>query len=119
MLYGRGMPKMSLASLGIATLISSLEVSLFWILFPAILICLSEFKYNHCADWNLLPAYRSSETGTYNYPAAAIVANLAKETPERPALMTHSDATLLFHEMGHLFHELLSRTRYSRFHGLK
>jgi Zn-dependent oligopeptidase len=69
--------------------------------------------------WTLLPGYQSSETGTYKYPVAVIVANLAKETRERPALMTHFDATQLFHEIGHLFHELLSRTRYSRFHGTK
>lgn len=48
---------------------------------------------------------------------AAMVANLAKPTPERPALMRHFDVTILFHEMGHVFHELLSRTQYSRFHG--
>ncbi|KAF8415787.1 peptidase M3A/M3B, partial [Boletus edulis BED1] len=45
------------------------------------------------------------------------VANLAKPTPERPALMRHDDVTTFFHEMGHVFHWLLSRTKYSRFHG--
>ena len=46
-----------------------------------------------------------------------MVANLAKPTPDRPALMRHDDVTTFFHEMGHVFHGLLSRTRYSRFHG--
>jgi Zn-dependent oligopeptidase len=46
-----------------------------------------------------------------------MVANLAKPTPERPALMQHNDVTTFFHEMGHVFHGLLSRTRYARFHG--
>ncbi|KAG6380299.1 hypothetical protein JVT61DRAFT_8408 [Boletus reticuloceps] len=55
--------------------------------------------------------------GKRHYPVAAIVANLAKSAPERQALMRHFDVTILFHEMGHIFHELLSRTRYSRFHG--
>jgi Zn-dependent oligopeptidase len=46
-----------------------------------------------------------------------MVANLAKSTPDRPALMRHDDVTTFFHEMGHVFHGLLSRTRYARFHG--
>ncbi|KAF8452632.1 hypothetical protein L210DRAFT_3499538 [Boletus edulis BED1] len=50
-------------------------------------------------------------------PHSPMVANLAKPTPERPALMRHDDVTTFFHEMGHVFHGLLSRTKYSRFHG--
>jgi Zn-dependent oligopeptidase len=46
-----------------------------------------------------------------------MVANLAKPTPGKPALMSHFDATQFFHEMGHVFHGLLSRTKFSRFHG--
>ena len=46
-----------------------------------------------------------------------MVANLAKETPEKPALMSHTDVVTFFHEMGHIFHELLSHTKFSRFHG--
>ena len=46
-----------------------------------------------------------------------MVANLAKPTPEKPALMRHDDVVTFFHEMGHVFHGLLSRTQYSRFHG--
>jgi Zn-dependent oligopeptidase len=46
-----------------------------------------------------------------------MVANLAKPTPERPALMRHDDVVTFFHEMGHVFHGLLSRTQFARFHG--
>jgi Zn-dependent oligopeptidase len=46
-----------------------------------------------------------------------MVANLAKPTPGVPALMRHDDVVTFFHEMGHVFHSLLSRTRYLRFHG--
>lgn len=46
-----------------------------------------------------------------------MVANLAKPTPDRPALMRHDDVVTYFHEMGHVFHGLLSRTEYARFHG--
>ena len=66
--------------------------------------------------WGLLPGYELPN-GKRHYPLAAMVANLAKPTPERPALMRHDDVTTFFHEMGHVFHGLLSRTRFSRFHG--
>lgn len=46
-----------------------------------------------------------------------MVANLAKPTPDRPALMRHDDAVTFMHEMGHVFHGLLSRVTFGRFHG--
>jgi metallopeptidase MepB len=46
-----------------------------------------------------------------------MVANLAKPTPDKPALMRHDDVVTFFHEMGHVFHGLLSKTKYARFHG--
>ena len=46
-----------------------------------------------------------------------MVANLAKPTPTAPALMQHSDVVTFFHEMGHVFHGLLSKTTFARFHG--
>lgn len=46
-----------------------------------------------------------------------MVANLAKPTPDRPALMRHDDVVTFFHEMGHAFHGLISRTQFGRFHG--
>ncbi|KAI6016480.1 hypothetical protein BKA83DRAFT_4336729 [Pisolithus microcarpus] len=73
-------------------------------------------KYSHAAVWGLLPGY-DFPSGDRHYPLTAMVANLAKPTPERPALMRHDDVTTFFHEMGHVFHGLLSRTQYSRFHG--
>ncbi|TDL22641.1 Metalloprotease [Rickenella mellea] len=73
-------------------------------------------KYSHAAVWCLIPGY-DLPNGKHNYPVAAMVANLAKPTPDRPALMRHGDVVTFFHEMGHIFHELLSKTRFSRFHG--
>jgi Zn-dependent oligopeptidase len=73
-------------------------------------------KYSHAAVWGLLPGYELT-SGKRHYPLTAMVANLAKPTPERPALMRHDDVTTFFHEMGHVFHGLLSRTKYARFHG--
>jgi Zn-dependent oligopeptidase len=73
-------------------------------------------KYSHAAVWSLLPGYTRPD-GTQAYPLTAMVANLAKATPDRPALMRHDDVVTFFHEMGHVFHGLLSRTQFSRFYG--
>jgi metallopeptidase MepB len=73
-------------------------------------------KYSHAAVWPLHPGYDHRD-GKRSYPLAAMVANLAKPTPEKPALMRHDDVVTFFHEMGHVFHGLLSRTQFSRFHG--
>jgi len=75
-----------------------------------------ENKYSHAAVWGLIQGYRK-EDSSRQYPVACMVANLAKPTPTRPALMRHDDAVTYFHEMGHVFHGLLSRTKFSRFHG--
>jgi Zn-dependent oligopeptidase len=75
-------------------------------------------KYSHAAVWPLLPGY-DLPNGKRSYPLAAMVANLAKPTPDRPALMRHDDVVTFFHEMGHVFHGLLSRTKFSRFHGTR
>ncbi|KAJ7601149.1 hypothetical protein C8J56DRAFT_1000085 [Mycena floridula] len=64
-----------------------------------------EAKYPHAAMWPLLAAI------------AAIVANLAKATGDKPALMTHRQVVTFYHEMGHVFHSLLSKTKFARFHG--
>ncbi|ELU36497.1 metallopeptidase MepB [Rhizoctonia solani AG-1 IA] len=57
-----------------------------------------ESKYSHAAVWPLQPGFDS--LNGRNYPTAAMVANLAKPTPGRPALMRHDDVT-----------------RFGRFHG--
>ena len=80
------------------------------------LATLIESKYSHAAVWPVLNSYLPSD-GKRLYPLTAMVANLAKPTPERPALMRHDDVVTFFHEMGHVFHGLLSRTQFARFHG--
>lgn len=75
-------------------------------------------KYPHAAVWGLLSGYERSD-GSRSYPLSAMVANLAKPTPEKPALMRHDDVVTFFHEMGHVFHGLLSRTKFARFHGTR
>ncbi|KAJ6584908.1 hypothetical protein B0H19DRAFT_926190 [Mycena capillaripes] len=77
-----------------------------------------ESKYSHAAVWPILSGYAKPD-GTRSYPLAAMVANLAKSTPDKPALMRHDDVVTFFHEMGHVFHGLLSRTKFAKFHGTK
>ncbi|KDQ54212.1 hypothetical protein JAAARDRAFT_135927, partial [Jaapia argillacea MUCL 33604] len=77
-----------------------------------------ESKHSHAAVWSLLPGYDRAD-GNRSYPLAAMVANLAKPTAEKPALMRHDDVVTFFHEMGHVFHGLLSRTTFARFHGTR
>ncbi|KAG8837790.1 hypothetical protein FRC18_008052 [Serendipita sp. 400] len=75
-----------------------------------------EGKYGHAAVWGLIPGFEKPN-GTRNYPVTCMVANLAKPTGDRPGLMSHDDVVTFFHEMGHAWHGLLSRTQYGRFHG--
>ncbi|EJD34813.1 zincin [Auricularia subglabra TFB-10046 SS5] len=75
-----------------------------------------ENKFPHAAVWALVPGYDLPD-GTRSHPVTAMVANVSKSTPDRSALMTHQAVTTFFHEMGHLFHNLLSRAKYARFDG--
>lgn len=75
----------------------------------------TESKYSHAAVWGFSGFVRPD--GSRSYPLTAMVANLAKPTPGKPALMRHDDVVTFFHEMGHVFHGLLSRTQFARFHG--
>lgn len=75
-----------------------------------------ENKYGHAAVWGLIPGFQKAD-GTRNYPVTCMVANLAKPSADRPGLMSHDDVVTFFHEMGHAWHGLLSRTQYGRFHG--
>lgn len=45
-----------------------------------------ENKYGHAAVWGLIPGC-TKEDGSRSYPTVCMVANLAKPTPNRPALM--------------------------------
>ncbi|KAJ2784815.1 metalloendopeptidase [Coemansia interrupta] len=73
-------------------------------------------KYNHAAVWPIRSGY-AKEDGTHEYPVAAMVANFPKATSSAPALLTHTDAITLLHELGHVFHGICSLTKWGRFHG--
>ena len=43
--------------------------------------------------------------------------NFSRPTPEKPSLLKHEELVMLFHELGHGIHDLVSKTTYARFHG--
>lgn len=43
--------------------------------------------------------------------------NFTKPTANKPSLLKHDEVVTMFHELGHGIHDLVSKTRYSRFHG--
>jgi metallopeptidase MepB len=73
-------------------------------------------KYGHAANFNLQPGF-IDESGKRRYPATALVCNFSKPTPKKPSLLKHDEVVTLFHELGHGIHDLVSRTKYSLFHG--
>jgi Zn-dependent oligopeptidase len=84
---------------------------------PILIIQLAS-KYSHAAVWSLLPGYQLPN-GKRAYPVAAMVANLAKHTLGCPTLMHHRAVVTFFHELGHVFHNLLSYTQFSCYHGTR
>jgi len=73
-------------------------------------------KYTHAAAFGLqktclLPS------GEWQFPAAAMVCNFSKPTPDQPSFLKHNEVVTFFHEMGHIFHNICSTAKYNRFSG--
>jgi len=70
-----------------------------------------EGKFNHFANFPQKHG-RVLPDGTYDLPLAALVCNFPPPSADKPSLLAHSDVETLFHEFGHVMHNLLSRARY-------
>jgi thimet oligopeptidase len=75
-------------------------------------------KYGHAAAFTLRPGRRQLD-GEYQPPVSAIVANFTKPTLESPSLLRHSEVETLFHEFGHILHQVMTRSPYVRFSGTR
>ncbi len=73
-------------------------------------------KYGHAAAFTLRGGRRLTDGG-YRSPASTIVANFTKPTAETPSLLRHSEVVTLFHEFGHILHQVMTRSRFGRFAG--
>lgn len=75
-----------------------------------------EGKYGHAAAFTLISAYQQSD-GSYQIPFSSIVANFSSPTSEKPSLLLHSEVETLFHEFGHIMHQILTCACYPSFSG--
>lgn len=75
-----------------------------------------EDKYGFAAMQPLMPG-RELGDGTYRAPVSMIVANFPRPAPGSPSLLPHSDVETLFHELGHVMHELVAQSRHASMAG--
>jgi len=73
-------------------------------------------KYGHAAAFTLHPG-RLNEDGSYEPGVSSIVANFTKPRPDAPSLFRHSEVETLFHEFGHILHQVMTRAAFVRFSG--
>ncbi|KAK2604610.1 hypothetical protein N8I77_007523 [Diaporthe amygdali] len=55
--------------------------------------------------------------GTRHYPSTLLCCSFEAPSDDTCSTLAHSDVVLLFHELGHAIHDLVSKTKYVRFHG--
>ncbi len=75
-----------------------------------------EGKFSHAAAFPLVPGRRNPD-GSYQHPVSAIVANFTKPSGNRPSLLKHGEVETLFHEFGHILHQVLTTAELVRFSG--
>jgi len=75
-----------------------------------------EGKYKHAACFGLRHG-RELEDGSYELPAAAIVSNFPPPSGDLPPLLKFDDVVTLFHEFGHVTHNIFTKAKYGKFSG--
>ncbi len=75
-----------------------------------------EGTYGHAAAFTLTRGRRLPD-GSYQQPTSCIRANFTRPTEDRPSLLQHSEVETLFHEYGHILHQVLTRAELARFSG--
>lgn len=75
-----------------------------------------EGKYKHAACFGLVKGRELSD-GTYIKPCAAIVANFTPPSDNVPSLLKFDEVVTLFHEFGHVTHNIFTKSKYAKFSG--
>jgi Zn-dependent oligopeptidase len=73
-------------------------------------------KFTHAAVFPGIPGKKLAD-GSYQTPIAAMVCNFTKPTESTPSLLQHSEVETLFHEFGHVLHDLVAHCELARFSG--
>lgn len=63
-------------------------------------------KYTHAACFGIKHGMKTNKG--YQIPMASLVCNFPKGTADKPALMSHREVEIFFHEFGHVLHELVT-----------
>lgn len=74
-----------------------------------------EGKYGHAAAFTLRPGRK--QAGGYAMPVSAIVSNFNPPSQGKPSLLSHGEVETLFHEFGHIMHQVLTRAPYASMSG--
>ena len=75
-----------------------------------------EGKYKHAACFGVRKGHELAD-GSYEIPAAAIVANFSPPSGDLPPLLKFDEVVTLFHEFGHVTHNIFTRSKYKKFAG--
>lgn len=72
-------------------------------------------KFEHAAAFSIHKTYIYK--GIRNIPVSAMVCNFTRPSQENPSLLKFNEMVTFFHELGHIFHQLLSQNTISLFSG--
>ncbi|KAJ5948685.1 peptidase family M3 [Penicillium verhagenii] len=75
-----------------------------------------EYKYRGNQSVNIECGYLRPD-GTRHCPSTILMCSFPAPNSKSCALLKHDQVVTLFHEMGHGIHDLLAKSKYSRFHG--
>ncbi len=75
-----------------------------------------EGKYGHAAAFTLIQGCINDDQ-SYQLPISAIVANFNPPSAQKPSLLEHGEVETLFHEFGHIMHQVLTTAKYASLAG--